>query len=49
MAQYSIPSSRIYTHREVKEKYGLGSTDCPGKNLQPYVNQLRQDFRMAKR
>lgn len=49
MAQYSIPSSHIYTHREVKEKYGLASTDCPGRYLQPYVDQLRQDYRTAKR
>ena len=49
MAQYNVPVSRVYTHREIKEKFGLGNTDCPGRNLQGYVNDLRQELRTAQR
>ena len=33
---YSIPKSRVYTHRE------LVVTECPGDQLQAYVNELRR-------
>ena len=33
---YNIPKSRWFTHRE------LVRTECPGENLQKYVNQLRK-------
>ncbi len=49
MAQYKVPASRVYTHREIKEKFGLGTTDCPGRYLQPYVDDLRGNLRAAGR
>ncbi len=49
MAQYNVPTNQIYTHREVKERFGLGTTDCPGKNLQCFVNQMRAEMRTASR
>lgn len=36
MGKYKVPASRVYTHRE------LGSTVCPGDNLQPYINDSRR-------
>jgi len=43
MRRYSIPSGRIYTHRELKP------TECPGKHLQAYMDDLRVKFRYANR
>ena len=42
MARYHIPATKIYTHRELKP------TECPGRNLQAYVNDLRGQLRLAK-
>ena len=36
-----IAEVRIYTHRE------LGPTTCPGRNLQPRVNAMRQAHQFA--
>jgi hypothetical protein len=33
--RYGIPNSRIYGHRD------LGASVCPGRNLYPYVSELR--------
>jgi len=41
MSKYRIGPDRVYTHREIKALYGLGSTDCPGRNLQMLADQLR--------
>ena len=49
MRKYGIPSSRIYTHREVKRRFGLPPTQCPGTHLQAYVDQLRAHWRYASR
>ncbi|MFH0964303.1 MAG: peptidoglycan recognition family protein [Planctomycetota bacterium] len=38
-ARYDVPLGRIYTHRE------LCNTECPGRNLQAYVNQMRRELR----
>lgn len=35
MQRYRVPISRVRTHREI------GSTECPGRNLQAYMNQTR--------
>lgn len=35
MATYRVPTSRVYTHRE------LASTACPGNNLQPLIARSR--------
>lgn len=42
MARYRVPPNRLYTHRE------LGSTECPGNNLQPYVVRSRSAGAMAR-
>jgi hypothetical protein len=34
--QYKLPISRVYTHQEIVK------TACPGKNLQPYMVQIRK-------
>lgn len=41
MAKYRVPTSRVYTHRE------LGPTVCPGRNLQPRVASLRTSGALA--
>lgn len=41
MRKYGIPPGRMYTHREVKVKFGLPPTQCPGRHLQEYMNSLR--------
>lgn len=40
-AEWSIPPSRIYTHREIHPR-GVGATACPGRFLTPFVAQLRE-------
>lgn len=39
--EYSIPNSSIYTHNEIRVKYGIGETDCPGRYLQAEVDSMR--------
>lgn len=39
--RHRVAEARIYTHRE------LGSTSCPGRNLQPRINWLRQQHKFA--
>jgi len=34
--QYSLPIARVYTHQEIV------STECPGDNMQPYMQQIRK-------
>jgi len=34
--QYSLPISRVYTHKEIV------STECPGDNMQPYMVSIRK-------
>jgi hypothetical protein len=34
-SEYSVPISRVYTHRE------LGPSDCPGARMQPYMVDVR--------
>lgn len=38
---YSIPGTRIFTHNEIRQRYGLAGTACPGRHLAPVVSQLR--------
>jgi len=49
MKRYRLSASAIYTHREVKRRFGLPPTECPGRNLQVYVDSLRTQFRVASR
>jgi hypothetical protein len=42
MRQYRIPVNHVYTHRE------LGKTECPGDNLQPYINDARRSGPLAR-
>ena len=49
MDKYDVNSACVYTHREVKERFGLPPTECPGRNLQAYVDILRSRFRVANR
>jgi len=45
MADYNIPVSEVYTHREIRKKFGLKMTLCPGKDLQLYMDNLRRELR----
>jgi N-acetyl-anhydromuramyl-L-alanine amidase AmpD len=49
MKRYNIPPSAVYTHREVKQHFGLPATDCPGRNLQAFMDGLRSELRVASR
>jgi hypothetical protein len=49
MKRYNIPASAVYTHREVKRRFGLAATDCPGRNLQVFMDGLRSQLRVASR
>lgn len=42
MSEYSISVANIYTHNEIRLKFGLSATDCPGKNLQREVDAMRK-------
>jgi len=42
MERYDIPITRVYTHKEISEAYGLGTTDCPGRYLQREVDAMRR-------
>jgi len=42
MREHGIGADRVYTHREIKKKFGLTPTLCPGRNLQLYMDQLRR-------
>ena len=42
MRRYNVGADSIYTHRELK------STECPGRNLQACVDEMRLDFRLGK-
>lgn len=35
MLRYRVPTSRLFTHQELRP------TECPGRNLQAYMNQMR--------
>lgn len=49
MATYRVPAMRLATHREVKRAFRLPMTECPGKNLQAFVDSLRKEFAAAER
>lgn len=42
MSKYHVTSSRLYTHREIRAKYGIGDTECPGRYLQREVDMMRK-------
>lgn len=39
---YGIPNREVYTHNEIRQKYGVGSTGCPGKNLAALVADIQR-------
>lgn len=41
-ATYSIPSQELYTHNEIRLKFNIGPTGCPGRNLKPLVEDIRR-------
>jgi hypothetical protein len=42
MQRYSVPTSQVFTHRE------LGSTVCPGNNMQGFIDMSRTSGAMAR-
>jgi len=42
MDDYGLDTTDIHTHREIKKKFGLSATDCPGRDLQNWVNAFRR-------
>jgi hypothetical protein len=47
--RYNIPVDHVYTHREIRRKYDLGDTDCPGKYLQQQVDLMRKILASAQK
>jgi len=45
MKKYQIPLGEILTHREIRKKFNLSKTQCPGNDLQLYMNKLRKDLK----
>ncbi|MBI3817864.1 MAG: N-acetylmuramoyl-L-alanine amidase [Planctomycetes bacterium] len=39
---YNIAQAELYTHGEIKQKYKISGTDCPGRYLRTVVEQLRR-------
>jgi N-acetyl-anhydromuramyl-L-alanine amidase AmpD len=39
---YGISNSEVYTHNEIRLKYNIGATGCPGKNLAPVIQDIRR-------
>ncbi len=42
--RFSIAPGEVYTHREIRALHGLGTTDCPGKRLQTWVDDYREEL-----
>lgn len=40
--KYKIGNNEIYTHNEIKQKFKIPGTGCPGKNLNALMEQLRK-------
>jgi len=49
MSAYRVPASRLASHQEVKRAFRLSFTECPGKNLQPFVDALRKELAAVER
>jgi hypothetical protein len=47
MKRYSLTCARVFTHKEIRSKYGLSATACPGRNLQSQVNLMRTSLAEA--
>ena len=39
--RYKIPTQEIWTHNEIRLRFGLAATACPGKNLRGIVEEMR--------
>lgn len=40
-SKYGIGRGDVYTHNEIRKKFGLAGTACPGKNLKPVIEEIR--------
>lgn len=40
--KYSISNSELYSHNDIKQKYKLGGTACPGKYLQTLIDTIKK-------
>jgi len=49
MVKYRIPVTRVYTHCEIRNKYDIGNTACPGRYLQREVDALRRQLVVAEK
>jgi hypothetical protein len=45
---YGIPNSEVYTHNEIRQKFNVGATGCPGKHLASVVVDIRRNGALAK-
>ena len=45
MAQYDVGIRDVYTHQEVRHRFDLASTECPGRDLQAWVERFRRSYR----
>lgn len=41
-AKYKIRGDELYTHGEIKQKFKIDGTDCPGRNVRPLIEQMRR-------
>jgi len=48
-SKFSIPAGNLYTHREIRRRFGLGHTECPGTYLQALVERMRRSGPRAAR
>jgi hypothetical protein len=49
MVKYRIPVTRVYTHCEIRNKYDIGNTACPGRYLQREVDVMRRQLAVAEK
>jgi N-acetyl-anhydromuramyl-L-alanine amidase AmpD len=45
---YGIPNSEVYTHNEIRQKFNVGATGCPGKHLSSVVVDIRRNGALSK-
>ena len=49
MNRYNLSPNQVYTHREIKRRFGLPATECPGTHLQADMDEMRVKLRYANR
>ena len=47
MKRYDLTCARVFTHKEIRKKYGLSATACPGRYLQSQVTLIRTSLAEA--